>query len=95
MKIEYLKSPNFEQVKRRSIKYIIIHYTGMKTAQESIKRLRSKKHKVSSHYFINEGGKIFLFRVGILLINKFIICSDASKSAITPSFNGRIVLIFS
>ena len=30
----------------------------MKTAQESIKRLRSKKHKVSSHYFINEGGKI-------------------------------------
>ena len=58
MKIEYLKSPNFEQVKRRNIKYIIIHYTGMKTAQESIKRLRSKKHKVSSHYFINEGGKI-------------------------------------
>ena len=58
MKIEYLKSPNFEQVKRRNIKYIIIHYTGMKTAQESIKRLRSKKHKVSSHYFINERGKI-------------------------------------
>ena len=58
MKIEYLKSPNFEQVKRRNIKYIIIHYTGMKTAQESIKRLRSKKHRVSSHYFINEGGKI-------------------------------------
>ena len=58
MKIEYLKSPNFEQVKRRNIKYIIIHYTGMKTAQESIKRLRSKKHKVSSHYFIDERGKI-------------------------------------
>ena len=58
MKIEYLKSPNFEQVKRRNIKYIIIHYTGMKTAQESIKRLRSKKHKGSSHYFVNERGKI-------------------------------------
>ena len=62
MKIEYLKSPNYEQVKRRNIKYIIIHYTGMKTAQESIKRLRSKKHKVSSHYFVNERGKLYRYK---------------------------------
>ncbi len=58
MKIRYLKSPNFEKVKRRNIKYIIIHYTGMKTSQASLKRLKSKKYKVSSHYFINEGGII-------------------------------------
>ena len=42
MKIEYLKSPNFEQVKRRNIKYIIIHYTGMKTAQGQLKDLDQK-----------------------------------------------------
>ena len=41
------------------------------------------------------GVKNFFFNAGILLINILIICSEASKSAITPSFNGRIVLIFS
>ena len=44
---------------------------------------------------ISEGENILFLRVGMLLINKFIICSDASKSAITPSFNGLIVLMFS
>ena len=58
MKIKFIESPNFDQVKRRNIKYIIIHYTGMKTAQESLKRLSSKKYKVSSHYFINKSGEI-------------------------------------
>tara|TARA_B100001029_G_scaffold36429_1_gene27823 strand:+ start:204 stop:920 length:717 start_codon:yes stop_codon:yes gene_type:complete len=58
MKIEFVKSPNFDKAKRRNIKYIIIHYTGMKTAQDSLKRLRSKKYKVSSHYFIYQSGKI-------------------------------------
>ena len=56
MKIITNLSPNFDPMKKRVIKYIIIHYTGMRTAQESIKRLKSKKHKVSSHYFIDRSG---------------------------------------
>ncbi len=58
MKIEFNKSPNFNEARKRNIKYIIIHYTGMKTAKESLKRLKSKKYKVSSHYLIYESGKI-------------------------------------
>ena len=58
MKFEFLNSPNYEQRKSRKIKYIIVHYTGMKSSTESLKRLLSKKYKVSSHYFINEYGKI-------------------------------------
>ena len=41
----------------------------------------------------NEGEKKRFFKGGILLIKAFIICSEASKSAITPSFKGLIVLI--
>ena len=54
-------SPNFEVKKRPSkqIKFIIFHYTGMKKEKEAIKKLTSLKSKVSSHYFINNNGKIF------------------------------------
>ena len=41
------------------------------------------------------GVKKRFLSAGIFLINILIICSEASKSAITPSFNGRIVLMFS
>ena len=58
MKFEFLNSPNFDKRKYRKIKYLIIHYTGMLSSAESLKRLQSKKAKVSSHYFINEYGKI-------------------------------------
>ena len=58
MKFQFLNSPNFEERKSRKIKYIVVHYTGMKSSAESLKRLQSKKSKVSSHYFINEYGKI-------------------------------------
>ena len=42
---------------------------------------------------LSEGEKKRLFKGGILLIKAFIICSEASKSAITPSLRGRIVFI--
>lgn len=61
MKINYLYSPNFDKKKRsnKSIKFIIIHYTGMQSERESILRLCSSKSKVSSHFFINEKGKTY------------------------------------
>ena len=53
-------SPNYSKSTRsnKSIKYIIIHYTGMQSEIASIKRLKSPKHKVSCHYLINREGLI-------------------------------------
>tara|TARA_B100001123_G_C15200273_1_gene983077 strand:+ start:596 stop:1306 length:711 start_codon:yes stop_codon:yes gene_type:complete len=60
MEIAKFYSPNFNQKKRsnKSIKLIIIHYTGMQSERESIKRLTSLQSKVSCHYLINRRGKI-------------------------------------
>ncbi len=58
MKIVNKPSPNYDQRSYRKIKHIIIHYTGMATAEASIKRLRDKKSKVSCHYLIDEKGSL-------------------------------------
>ena len=60
MEIKNFFSPNFDQKKRsiKSIKMIIIHYTGMQSERESIIRLCNPKFKVSSHYVIGQSGKI-------------------------------------
>ena len=61
MKIKKIFSPNYSRVKRttNSIKTIVIHYTGMQSERESIKRLCNPTSKVSSHYLVNRKGKIF------------------------------------
>ncbi len=53
-------SPNFNLPKRakNKIKFIIIHYTGMKKESAAIKRLQDPKSKVSSHYLIKKNGEI-------------------------------------
>ena len=53
-------SPNFNLPKRvkNRIKFIIIHYTGMKKESAAIKRLQDPKSKVSSHYLIKRNGEI-------------------------------------
>ncbi len=57
--IHNFKSPNFNERKSQNIELIIIHYTALKNASESIKYLCSKKNKVSSHYLISRKGQIF------------------------------------
>ena len=59
-KIENLYSPNFSPKKRniKNIKYLIIHYTGMKKTSDAIKRLVDYKSEVSCHYFIKKNGDI-------------------------------------
>ncbi len=54
-------SPNFDVKKRpqKQIKFIVFHYTGIKKEKDAINKLTSLKSKVSSHYFINNLGKIF------------------------------------
>ena len=53
-------SPNFN-LKKRSIskvKYLIFHYTGMKSEKGAIKRLTNNNSGVSCHYFIKRNGEI-------------------------------------
>ena len=61
MKIGIINSPNFDRKRRsnKSIKFLIIHYTGMQSERESIARLCNPKSKVSSHFVINQKGKIY------------------------------------
>ena len=56
-------SPNFDLKKRRAkqIKFVIFHYTGMRRENDAIKKLTSKKSKVSCHYLIKSNGEILLF----------------------------------
>ena len=53
-------SPNFNLPKRtkKTIKFIIIHYTGMKDESSAIKKLCDFNSKVSAHYFIKKNGSI-------------------------------------
>ena len=53
-------SPNFSKKLRRNrdIKFIVIHYTGMQSKIESMKRLLSSRHKVSCHYLIDRKGQV-------------------------------------
>tara|TARA_B100001248_G_C27361572_1_gene446796 strand:- start:121 stop:831 length:711 start_codon:yes stop_codon:yes gene_type:complete len=53
-------SSNFskKQRKKKDIKFIIIHYTGMQSEIESLKRLKNLRSKVSCHYLINRKGII-------------------------------------
>tara|TARA_B100000242_G_scaffold145473_1_gene103725 strand:- start:90 stop:833 length:744 start_codon:yes stop_codon:yes gene_type:complete len=60
LKMAVSYSPNFNLPKRskKRIKFIIIHYTGMKKESEAIRRLQDSKSKVSSHYLIKNNGEI-------------------------------------
>ena len=44
--------------RRKEIKYVVIHYTGMQSEIESIDRLKNTRSKVSCHYLINRKGLI-------------------------------------
>ena len=60
LKITQNYSPNFNTPKRqkKNIKYIIVHYTGMKNQLSALNRLTNYKSKVSAHYFVKKNGKI-------------------------------------
>jgi len=74
MTINY--SPNFDLNKRNKnkIKYIIFHYTGMRSDKSAIGKLTNINSKVSSHYYINNFGKL------IQLVPDLYIAWHAGKS---------------
>ena len=50
-------SPNFNE-RLLPISIVVLHYTGMQTAQAAIDRLRDPEAKVSAHYLIAEDGAV-------------------------------------
>ena len=58
MKITQLDSPNFDE-RTLPISYLVLHYTGMETGADAIKRLCDPVAKVSAHYAVEEDGQIF------------------------------------
>ena len=74
--LKNLYSPNFDIRKRpiKSIKFIIIHYTGMKRETDAIRKLTDYRSKVSCHYFVKNNGDI------LQLVNDRYISWHAGKS---------------
>jgi N-acetylmuramoyl-L-alanine amidase len=50
-------SPNFDD-RLLPITMIVLHYTGMESAEAAIQRLTDPKAKVSAHYLVNEDGVV-------------------------------------
>ena len=72
----YNYSLNFNPKKRKinKIKYLVFHYTGMKSELEAIKRLTNIRSKVSSHYLIKSNGDL------VVLVPDLYISWHAGKS---------------
>jgi N-acetylmuramoyl-L-alanine amidase len=70
-------SANFSSTKRRKkkIKFIIFHYTGMKKESAAINKLTKIQSEVSSHYFIKKSGEI------LTLVPDLYIAWHAGKSS--------------
>jgi len=60
LKIRENYSPNFDPIarKRKNIRFLIFHYTGMKSEREAIKKLTEIQSEVGAHYFIKKDGEI-------------------------------------
>ena len=52
-------SPNFENKSKRDIKFIIIHYTGVKPLKKTLEIFKDPASKVSCHWLISESGKFY------------------------------------
>lgn len=50
-------SPNFD-ARERPVSAIVLHYTGMRTAEAALDRLCDPKAKVSAHYLLHEDGAV-------------------------------------
>lgn len=53
-------SPNFNDRKANHVDMIIMHYTGMKTAEDALNRMCDPESEVSAHYMIDEDGTVYV-----------------------------------
>lgn len=51
-------SPNFD-ARTAPPSVLVLHYTGMRTGQEALDRLRDPAAKVSAHYVVEEDGRVY------------------------------------
>ncbi|MDX5360905.1 MAG: N-acetylmuramoyl-L-alanine amidase [Alphaproteobacteria bacterium] len=51
-------SPNYGDRKGREVGWLVLHYTGMRSSEESLARLCDPAAEVSAHYFIDEDGAV-------------------------------------
>lgn len=54
-----MRSPNHDDRGGAPIDMLLLHYTGMKSAQEALARLCDPDAKVSAHYTIDEDGAVY------------------------------------
>ena len=58
LRIVECRSPNFD-ARGAAIDMLVLHYTGMKTAEEALARLCDPAAKVSAHYTIDRDGRVY------------------------------------
>ena len=73
--LNYSPSFNFNKRNIKKIKFIILHYTGMKKESDAINRLTKIQSEVSSHYLIKNNGEI------VTLVPDLYIAWHAGKSS--------------
>ena len=58
--IKQFYSINFDKIRRKKkkIKFLVFHYTGMKSEESALSKLTNINSKVSCHYFIKKNGSI-------------------------------------
>lgn len=57
--IQTYRSPNYNQRPHDQISCIVLHYTDMINAKESIQRLCDPQYQVSAHYLIDDNGDVY------------------------------------
>ncbi len=58
MRIKDAWSPNFND-RRTPVDMLVLHYTGMETAEAALARMRDPAAQVSAHYMVDEAGLVF------------------------------------
>lgn len=54
----FAPSPNFD-ARPGGVDVLVLHYTGMQTAEAALARLCDSSAKVSSHYLVDEDGEVY------------------------------------
>ena len=53
-------SPNHDERAEGPIDILVLHYTGMRTAEEALARLCDPEAKVSAHYTVDRDGRVYM-----------------------------------
>ena len=89
LKIVECRSPNHdERPPGAVIDMLVLHYTGMKTADEALARLCDPEAKVSAHYTIGRDGRVFAHVPGAaarLACRRFVLGGRDATSTRAPS----------